>query len=97
MESVTYCGACQLQDCSSPECVALLVLAKVADMTGPEHETYPGMLENERAQLTWDFRKRWHEARGLAFAEPPPKPKAERELDALFLLNWTEESKRGVA
>lgn len=48
--------------------------------------SYPGMVTHERATLAWEFRARWHGARGLDFNEPPPKSPGERELERLDLM-----------
>lgn len=68
-----------------PECESLRCMAAVQAQTDA---AYPGQtwVADERAQLLWDFRRRWHEVRGLPFQEEPPKTDAMRELERLDLI-----------
>lgn len=82
------CGVCGLEGdakgCSAP-CVAMHLMSEVLEMT--EHEAYPGMLMDERAQLQWDFRRRWHQQRGLDFHEAGPKTRAMRQFEQFDALH----------
>lgn len=67
-------------------CAALKLMAWVqAKSDAQGQESYPGMLSDERAQLKWDFRRRWHEVREMPFNELPPKTQAMRELERMDL------------
>lgn len=68
-------------------CAALKLMAWLQAKSDEDgRELYPNMLNDERAQLQWDFRRRWHEVRELPFHEPPPKTAAMRELERLDML-----------
>jgi hypothetical protein len=84
------CEVCEMpsvkETCSSV-CAALRIMAALqAQSDAAGLESYPGMLTDEREQLRWDFRRRWHEVRGLEFLELPPKTLAMRELERLDLM-----------
>lgn len=81
------------QESCSPACASLVAMAWV-QRTNDAREAevdamrghYPGMVAHERAHLAWEFRARWHGARGLDFNEAPPKSPGERELERLDLM-----------
>lgn len=88
------CDVCQRQSedpTCGPSCAALAVMGSLQaqnDARDAEVDAmhWPGMVADERAQLQWEYRKRWHEARGLEFHEAPPKTRAMRELERLDLM-----------
>ncbi len=68
-------------------CAALKIMAAIqAQQDAAGVESYPGMLADERAQMTWDRKRRWHDVRELPFTELPPKTLAMRELERLDLM-----------
>jgi hypothetical protein len=84
------CEICQFESENSPcstDCTVLATLASVQAL----YDAAPSLLgeeqtTNERNMLRWQFRKRWHEARGLKFEEQPPEPLAELEMRRMDLL-----------
>lgn len=74
----------RLETCDA-DCEALRCMAQVQAQTDA---MYPeaGWVADERAQLLWEFKARWHQVRGLEFKEPPPKTAVMRQFEMEDLL-----------
>lgn len=88
------CDVCQMPSngpTCSPTCGALAAMGEVQATNDAREEEvdamfWPGLAADERAQLAWEYRRRWHEVRALAFREEPPKTRAMIELERLDLM-----------